>query len=131
MREKERICKTCGAVYTGKSCWNCDTNFSAGHADPLVVLTRELADALDTLNYGEAKSVYRRAGIEQRQFLRVKNRQTKYTSLHVADAILSALERPELLHNGTVRVIPNPRWTKEKWEFYLNYHCPEDNLTDF
>src|SRR5580765_2828569 len=47
-----------------------------------------------------------------RKIMKVK---TKTTSLDLADRILQAIERTDALHNGELHIIPNPRWSQEKW----------------
>jgi hypothetical protein len=111
-------------------------------SDPLVVRTIELAGVLDKwirewrserplqidanrwkqpgeLFMGAIEALSQRSGIPERSIARVRRLETKWTNLHIADALLTAIERPELMSDGTVNVVPNPRMSLERWIEYL------------
>jgi hypothetical protein len=111
-------------------------------SDPLVVRTIELARVLDNwinewrserplqidenrwkqpgeLFMGAIETLSRHSGIPIRSIARVRRLETKWTNLHTADALLTAIERVELLSDGTVNVVPNPRMSLERWLEYL------------
>ena len=57
-------------------------------------------------------------GMQHRSLWRIIKCETKHTNYVLADKILQAIERTDATHNGEIRVVPNPRWSREKW---LNY----------
>lgn len=58
-------------------------------------------------------------GIPARQVWGVLKGDRKWVTLGVADTWLTALGLQHLLADGTVRVVPNPRWTAEHWSNYM------------
>lgn len=52
------------------------------------------------------------SGVPSRRIYDIRNLTAKYVTLHTADRILTALDLTHLLHDGTVRVVENPRMTK-------------------
>lgn len=47
-------------------------------------------------------------GVPEKTIARVVAGRSRTTSLSIADAIVSALERPEWYHDGTITILPNP-----------------------
>jgi hypothetical protein len=111
-------------------------------SDPLVVRTIELARVLDNwinewrserplqidgnrwkqpgeLYMGAIDTLSQRSGVPTRSIARVRRLETKWTNLHTADALLTAIERNDLLSDGTVNAVPNPRMSQERWIEYL------------
>lgn len=58
------------------------------------------------------------ADVDQRTMYRLMHQQ-EYCTLKVAERLLMAIDREYLLSNGTVPVIPNPRWSQERWHKYM------------
>jgi hypothetical protein len=46
---------------------------------------------------------------------RVLTRETKHTELRIADGLLTAIEESGALTDGRITVMPNPRWSQERW----------------
>ena len=77
----------------------------SGMQDTLCVASIELREVL---HYdGTVRDLALRAGISERTIQHIKNGTTKYTSLTIADALLTALGRPDAL-STVVSVVPNP-----------------------
>jgi hypothetical protein len=68
-----------------------------------------------TQQSGYATWISEESGISQRRVYGILNLESKVTSLDIADAILQALEMTYVYHSGEVPVIPNPRWSQERW----------------
>lgn len=60
-----------------------------------------------------------KTGIHLRRVSGLCNGEFPMVPLTQADALLTAIGRPEALYNGEVRVIPNPGWTNERWIEYM------------
>lgn len=58
-------------------------------------------------------------GLHIRRIYGIRQGEFKYVSLTQAELLLQVIDREYLLSNGTVRVIPNPNWTPEKWLDYM------------
>jgi hypothetical protein len=100
-------------------------------SDPQVVPTEELAAVLrrasdeweaDHINEFDPRSQYsftsvtgELAGIDPRIVRKILLRETKYTNLHMADKILTALELTRFL-GVEIHIIPNPGWSQERWQ---------------
>jgi hypothetical protein len=100
-------------------------------SDPQVVPTEELETVLrrasdewerqhiDELNprsqYSFTSVVGELAGIDPRIVRKILLRETKYTNLHMADKILTAMSLADMLGNE-IHVIPNPNWSQERWQ---------------
>lgn len=54
------------------------------------------------------------AGIQLRSLHRVLRCESKFTSLSLADELLTAIERRDAL-DLDLRVVPNPAWSQERW----------------
>ena len=54
-------------------------------------------------------------GITQRNMYALLN-QTRYIALHNVDKIVQGLELQHKVHDGSIRIIPNPTWDNEKWQ---------------
>lgn len=50
-----------------------------------------------------------------RVIYRVVTRESMHTDLSVADGLLTAIEESGALTDGRITVMPNPRWSKERW----------------
>jgi hypothetical protein len=46
--------------------------------------------------------------------------QSTHVTLSVAEALLMAIGKHYLLANGAIPVIPNPRWSQERWIEYMD-----------
>lgn len=57
-------------------------------------------------------------GVTQRRIVAIVRVEAKHTGLQMADALLSAMERSELL-GLEIDVIPNPQWSQERWVRYM------------
>jgi hypothetical protein len=105
-----------------------------GLRDPMVVRTEELKRSVEIWAVGRnfAKTVQERVeqrhtigsyleqetGIPGRRIRGIMNLETKVTTLSIADKIIAAIERPDLMPE----VIPNPRWSQERWVKYMEEH---------
>ncbi len=69
--------------------------------------------------YGAFNWLEEESGINSRSIYRVLYRNT-HVSLRIADALLTAIGRPYLLSNGEIPIIPNPRWSQERWMQYMD-----------
>lgn len=58
-------------------------------------------------------------GIPQRTIRRIWRGDFKHTSLDNADKLLHGLGFTYALSNGSVRVVPNPMWSQEKWISFM------------
>jgi len=103
--------------------------------DPLVVVAADLKVILDdyfreedkkrpkgqtdgfknrnTSFYGVKQYLADQSGISVSKMYQITEGKIEHTSLKVADALLSGMERPDLMRH--IRVVPNPRWSQEKW----------------
>jgi hypothetical protein len=112
-------------------------------SDPEVVSTEELAQVLrrasdeweayhiDTFDhrvqYGFTSVVGELAGLDPRIVRRILLRDTKFTSLHIADKILNVLELTYLI--GTeIHVVPNPQWSQERWNAWMALRGCEERV---
>lgn len=105
---------------------------------PLVVLTRQLAEViqrwrsgnedlrqLDRYHYqahfpvGPIDWLSKESGVSVRTLHRIVTVEYVTTNLSIADAILVALGQQHLL-NTTMHVIPNPKWSLERWIAYMD-----------
>jgi len=100
-------------------------------ADPMVVRTVELRDAINVWaqgrNFAETATekferkhtvgsyLAQETGMDNRRLLGIMNLETKVTTWAVADRIITAMERPDLMPDA----IPNPRWNQERWYKYM------------
>jgi len=60
-----------------------------------------------------------KTGLVQRAFWRITSGEAEYTNLSIADKLLQAMNLTHLFHNGIINVIPNPRWSQEKYIAYM------------
>lgn len=102
-----------------------------GMSDPMVVSTAELKEAIERwaehrnfpLHQRDkfsglvslSKYLENESGQSIRKIWSILNGETKVTTYAVADAIMSALERPDLMPAA----IPNPRWSQVRWQEYM------------
>lgn len=49
------------------------------------------------------------AGVSRDKIQSITQRRQPVTELHIADALVGAIGRPEVFHDGTLQVMPNPR----------------------
>ena len=94
-----------------------------------VVRTRDLSRVMGTwINTYEERpgaSKYRtmsgqgiivmRSGVNPRQIRSIMNIKYRFTALATADKILVAIGKSDLLTNGQLQVVPNPRFDMETW----------------
>jgi len=59
------------------------------------------------------------SGIPDRRVRSILRRESKFTSLRVADALLTAAKIPGALTDGRVHVVPNPTWDPERWSEWM------------
>lgn len=59
-----------------------------------------------------------KSGKTDRVIWRVLNQEYKTVTLELADALLQAIERPDVL-GLEVKIIPNPSWTQETYIAYM------------
>jgi hypothetical protein len=82
----------------------------SGTQDREAVPTTELKPYVDTaLHEFTTSELARRANVAPRTIQKIKYLESKFVTLRIADQILSACERPEVL-GRSVRIIPNPRF---------------------
>lgn len=108
-----------------------------GGSDALVVMTSELAPIVEAWVSAEVAQtdqgveVYRvdqqprrhgviqllehRSGVGARNVWRIRRREARFTSLRIADALLTAIDQVQAFHDGRVTVVPNPQWSVERW----------------
>lgn len=111
-----------------------------GMADPMVVRTVELKKSIEiwakphsfSENPGREKPgrggienfdgrlslsgyLSQETGLAKRRIWGIINLETNVTTWRVADKIIAAIERPDLMPE----VIPNPRWNQERWHKYM------------
>jgi hypothetical protein len=65
--------------------------------------------------YHPVREILEKTGMDAEQLRRIRKRVSKHTSFGTADRLLSAIERSDLLYS-VVKVVPNPMWSREKWE---------------
>lgn len=57
------------------------------------------------------------SGVQSRRIHGICREETKFTTLDVADKLLTAMELQYLLASDPeLAPVPNPQWTREKWE---------------
>jgi hypothetical protein len=54
-----------------------------------------------------------------RTFSRIMKEETTFTTLSLADQILTGLDQNFKLSNGDIPVIPNPHWGSERWQNFM------------
>jgi hypothetical protein len=60
-----------------------------------------------------------KTGINNRAIWRIISNESQYTSLTIADELVRAMDLPHYWHNGRLTIVPNPRWTQEKYIAYI------------
>jgi hypothetical protein len=121
-------------------------------ADHLVVLTDELASVVEewltqweadrprapfagTLQTPHGKTMVSfyngipwlsdESGVPYRSIRRILGREGKYTTLGIADKLLTAIGWTHDL-DTLVRVVPNPRYSQEQWQTWYNERTCDD-----
>ena len=79
----------------------------------------EYGNSTQTLQMGPIDWLSEKTGLGIRAIFRITNNETKWTSLSVADKILTAIGSYHKIGTGEIRVVPNPTWTTEKYVEYL------------
>lgn len=115
---------------------------STQHNDPLVVRADELANALrpfvqdqdrrreECVHQGSANRTGNNSlsgngllaelsGIDVRRVWSIMSCEYTYISLRIADQLLTAAGIEHALRDGTVQVIPSPRWSKKRYAAYM------------
>ena len=59
------------------------------------------------------------SGVPDRRVRSILLGESKFTSLRIADAILTAIRQNGALVDGRVHVVPNPTWSPEKWSDWM------------
>jgi len=68
-------------------------------------------------------------GLPQRAIYRAMHGETKHVSFTHAEKILMAIDREYMLSNGEIPVIPNPRWSMQRWTKYMaSRGCTTDDV---
>jgi hypothetical protein len=111
---------------TCNDCWKASRRIGSGTKDALVVKTNTLSPHVgkwvqrfnkehgSSPNGYSVWSYFKERGIDHHQVVRVIDCKYEWTSLGLADRILQAIERTDLMHTEIVAV-PNPHWTQERW----------------
>ena len=121
--------------------------------DPLVVETPKLAaviqDWIQRFGYQhEDKSNYTPDDVEPitpmqwlaeaveldpRVIRRILSGETETTTLELAERVLQAIERPDVLSplTGTIRIIKNPRWSLQRFIAYMTESAGEDSWREY
>ena len=60
------------------------------------------------------------SGIPDRRVRSILAGESTFTSLRVADAILTAIRENGALTDGRVNVVPNPGWSLERWTEWMS-----------
>lgn len=71
------------------------------------------------VEYGAQKFLHDKTGMNLRTIGRVMNCELAYISESKADALLTAIDKHEMLDLGEIRRIPNPSWTPSALVEYL------------
>src|SRR5687768_13698205 len=90
-------------------------------SDPLVISGEDFRKALQPIiddDNGDLRPLARFLGKDPRNIHR-KLYSQKWVTFNSADEILTKLGLQYLLDNGTISVVPNPRWSQEKWHDYM------------
>jgi hypothetical protein len=102
--------------------------------EPEVVFGKQLAEVLNTWreewlkkrDYEKEQRVMgpldwlkEMTGLHARRIYGLMQAENPYVSLTQAELILMVIDREYLLSNGTIRVVPNPNWSPEKWLAYM------------
>ncbi len=60
-----------------------------------------------------------------RMLARILTGESKHTEFRYADSILSIIGETSALHNGLIEILPNPAWSREKWQEWKESqgHC--------
>lgn len=105
---------------------------SSRNSDPLVVLTEELAILVEAFIEKHSQGVDSNtddvftgseylshwSGIDPRTIRAIRSHQTKWTSYRNADRLMAAMGLTHLF-GVYVHVRPNPRWSNERYQAYL------------
>lgn len=58
-------------------------------------------------------------GVHARRCSGLLHGEYKYVNLSQADLFLTVIDKVNLLTDGTLRIIPNPAWSPERWMAYM------------
>lgn len=106
------------------------------HSEPQVVIVQQIAREIREFNrkwlsgrtqresrngevMGPVQWLSQKTEINIRQIARITNEEVQTVGLSDAEKILIALDLEYLLSNGEIHIIPNPRWSLEKWVAYM------------
>jgi hypothetical protein len=82
------------------------------------LIDRSLIDeSMDIL--GPWQYLREKTGISERMILRITRVESTFTSLSVVDKLLQAMNLTHYMHNGRITVVPNPRWSLQKYVKYM------------
>jgi len=63
--------------------------------------------------------------LSEKALYRIMSLETKTTSLGLCDNILSAIDDTGAIEDGRISLIPNPLWSKSKWENWFGKELGE------
>lgn len=69
----------------------------------------------DVRKMGGVTSLEFHSGISARAIWRIRTNESKFTSLTIADALLTAIDQVQAFHDGRVTIVPNPGLTIESY----------------
>lgn len=79
-------------------------------------------DKVDTLlkPMGAVACLEYHSGVPARRIWSIRSGESKHVTLTVADRLLTFMDdAPNCYRDGRVTIIPNPRWSNEKYQAYL------------
>jgi hypothetical protein len=65
---------------------------------------------------------------ERRIYMLLRGTEQKYVGLWTADLVLTAAGLNELLYTDEVPILPNPRWSKVRYDAYMDAMCAETTM---
>ncbi len=104
-------------------------------SDPLVVPSEPLGEILRKFvdnwykehdgapyelgRYGPLAYLADKSGVDRKYVYNCVNSRLKFVGLRTADALLQALNMPELLATGEIPVLKSPMWSQKGYELYM------------
>jgi len=80
--------------------------------------------------YGVIDYLAEQSGLDHRTILRIREGKGKFISLVVAEKlVIKGMGWEHVFHTGELPVVPNPRWSQERWANYMaSRGCNPDEL---
>ena len=129
---KARFCGSCTAKLRPPTIYN-------GSGEAEVVLGEQLSSVLNefreqwykerprdtfrpdksSIFMGPVDFLVHHSGCSYRKIHGIMKGEYRTVSFSTAEKLLQAIDREYMLSNGTIRILPNPNWSLEKWVNYM------------